>query len=114
MMDNIPTIRNRSEFQKRVLDSDLPVVATFYAQWCEDSAQLSGQLEQMADEYGDRMKFVKVDIDQSGDLEQIFKIYVTPTVLLIESGEITQRWENDQESRDYRGAFDATLSRHAA
>ena len=110
MFETIESIHNSREFQRTVLQSDRPVLAIFYTDWCEDSYKLQSVLSELLKDYGDRVRVVKADTDKAPDLEQLYQIKVTPTVLLFEHGEITRRWNNDLELGDYRQVLEGVMA----
>jgi thioredoxin-like negative regulator of GroEL len=113
MMENIESIKDSMEFDGRVLDSTMPVIAIFCAQWCEDSEALAPQLSCMADQYRDRIAFYKIDIDEATDLEEQYGIQVTPTVVLFEDGQVRQTWINDQDAKNYIQVLEKLVGAHA-
>jgi thioredoxin-like negative regulator of GroEL len=112
-MENIEQIKDSAEFDGRVLDSTMPVIAIFYAQWCEDSEALAPELSRMANQYRDRITFYKIDIDEATDLEEQYGIAVTPTVVLFEDGQVRQTWMNDKDPKNYLQTLDKIVGAHA-
>eukprot|EP00250_Pteridium_aquilinum_P015196 c22437_g1_i3 orf=128-658(+) len=68
-----------------ILDStrDCPVVVDFYATWCGPCILLSQELEQLAAEYGEAVKFLKVDTDEEYELASEMKIQGLPTLIFV-------------------------------
>jgi len=73
-------------FRAQVLESDLPVVVDFHADWCGPCHQLAPVLEGLAEEWDGRVRFVKVDIDRNPDVARAYRISSIPAVLLFEEG----------------------------
>lgn len=73
-------------FKEAVIESDKPVVVDFWAQWCGPCKKLSPIIEDLAEEYGDRITFAKVDLDKERDLGAMFQILSIPTVLIFNEG----------------------------
>jgi thioredoxin len=68
-----------------------PVVVDFYATWCGPCKVLSPRLDQLAGEFGDRIKFVAVDVDQSPKLAAQFQVQGIPTLLFFSAdGTVTE------------------------
>lgn len=72
-------------FQKEVLESELPVLVDFNATWCPPCQALHPILEEIANEGGD-FKIVAVDIDDEEDLAKKFNISSIPCLILFNSG----------------------------
>ncbi|MBQ6387456.1 MAG: thioredoxin [Ruminococcus sp.] len=77
-------------FEKEVMQSDRPVLADFYANWCGPCKMLRPVLEEISDERQD-VKFVSVDIDEEDDLAEQFEVSAIPCVVLIKDGEEVNR-----------------------
>lgn len=76
-----------ANFEAEVLESDMPVLVDFSAEWCGPCKQLSPIIDGLAEEYNGRVKVGKVDIDQSQETASRFGIMSVPTVLLFKGGE---------------------------
>lgn len=74
-------------FRRDVLESDVPVVVDFHADWCRPCHQIAPLLEQLSGEWEDRVRFVKVDIERNRDVARAYRISSIPAVLLFEEGE---------------------------
>ncbi len=76
----------KGEFQKEVMESDKPVLVDFFANWCGPCKMLGPILEQVADET-EKVKIVKVDIDENMDIAQRYGIMSVPTLILLKKGQ---------------------------
>lgn len=81
----------RENFRTEAEHAELPVLIDFYATWCAPCRAFTPTLEQLSQEYGDRCKFCKVDIDRQEGLAGQFDIMSVPTLVLMQDGEIQQR-----------------------
>ena len=75
------------DFQKEVLDSELPVLVDFFAPWCGPCRILAPALEGMAKTYDGRLKVVKVNVDDAQQLAANYRIRSVPTLMLFKNGE---------------------------
>lgn len=73
-------IVNSNEFRSEI--SEGVVLVDFFATWCGPCKMLAPVLEQLGEEMSDKVKIVKVDIDQSADLADEFRISSVPTMIL--------------------------------
>lgn len=78
----------KSDFVKEVLNSDLPVVVDFYADWCGPCKQIAPAMEALADKWEGKVRFFKVDIDAETEIARAYNISSTPAVLRFEQGEV--------------------------
>jgi thioredoxin 1 len=75
------------DFEREVLASHVPVIVDFWAPWCGPCRVVNPILMDMADEYGERVRFVKVNVDESPETQARFSVLSIPTVTLFEAGE---------------------------
>lgn len=75
-------------FKEDVLEATLPVLVDFYADWCGPCKMVAPVLEELAAEYGDKIKIVKVNVDKETQLAQQFRVVTIPTMMVFENGEI--------------------------
>lgn len=69
-----------ADFETEVVRAGKPVVVDFYATWCGPCKTLAPRLDKLAGEFGDRIKFVSVDLDQAQELAQKLNVQGVPTL----------------------------------
>lgn len=74
---SVHEVSSRS-FQREVLESDVPVVVDFHAEWCGPCHQIASLLQRLSEEWGDRVRFVKLDIDRNRDVARAYRISSSP------------------------------------
>ena len=79
---------SQAEFSREVLQSSVPVLIDFYADWCGPCRMLSPTLQKIANDYGGKAKIVKVDVDQEPALAGQFNVSSIPTLVFMQNGEI--------------------------
>ena len=79
---------NDKTFRAEVEESSLPVVVDFYASWCGPCKRMHPIMEKLAAEYGNKYKFVKVDIDDARGLADRFSVKSIPTFLFFKDGKL--------------------------
>ncbi|MDA0833373.1 MAG: thioredoxin [Planctomycetota bacterium] len=79
---------SQAEFSREVLQSSVPVLIDFYADWCGPCRMLSPTLQKIANDYGGKAKIVKVDVDQEPALAGKFNVSSIPTLVFMQNGEI--------------------------
>ncbi|MBR6558777.1 MAG: thioredoxin [Clostridia bacterium] len=75
-------------FETEVIKSDIPVLIDFFATWCGPCMMIAPHLEELADEFDDRVKICKVDVDTAPSLAEKFNVSVIPTLVFLKNGEI--------------------------
>lgn len=74
-----------ANFEKEVLQSDRPVLADFYANWCGPCKMLRPILEEISDDRQD-VKVVSIDIDEEDELAEEYEVSAIPCVVLFKNG----------------------------
>ena len=77
-----------ADFDSHVLQSDVPVLVDFWAPWCGPCKMIAPALDQLAGEYADKAKVVKVDVDQNPATAMKFRVRSIPMLLVFKDGQI--------------------------
>ena len=88
MSDNVKEITS-ANFDQEVLESDLPVLIDFLAEWCGPCKQLAPTVEEVADAMVGSVKVCKMDVDSNQDLAVQYGVRSIPTRLIFKNGEVT-------------------------
>lgn len=75
-------------FESEVLESSIPVVVDFYADWCAPCRTLSPMLDRISRKFDRQAKIVKVNIDQEPELARQFNVSSIPTLTFVIRGEV--------------------------
>lgn len=95
---------NASNFQSEVLDSTVPVLVDFWAEWCGPCRVMGPILEEIAKELeSSKIKIAKVNVDQAGELAQQYEIMSIPAFKLFKGGKVVAEFVG---SRSKQGVID--------
>lgn len=76
-----------ANFAVEVLDSDVPVLVDFYAEWCGPCKMMGPIVKEMADTYDGKMRIGKLNIDEDIEIAQKYKVMSVPTFIIFKKGE---------------------------
>ena len=75
-------------FDTDVLQSDKPVLVDYWAEWCGPCKMIAPILEEVASEYGEKIKICKMNIDENQETPPRYGIRGIPTLILFKNGEV--------------------------
>ena len=81
---------NSQNFEEEVLKSNIPVLVDFSADWCGPCKMMAPVIDQLADEYEGEMKVGKINVDQSPDIAQKYKVMSIPMFAFFKNGEVVE------------------------
>lgn len=77
-----------SAFEADVLKSNTPVLVDYWAEWCGPCKMIAPVLDEVADDFKDRVKFVKLNIDENAETPRKYNVRGIPTLMLFKSGDL--------------------------
>ncbi|HUW21857.1 MAG TPA: thioredoxin [Candidatus Bathyarchaeia archaeon] len=97
-----------ANFETEVLKSDLPVFVDFYASWCGPCQMAAPVIEELAKEYEGKIKFAKLNIDQSRESAAKFQVVSIPTVVIFSKGKEIKRLVGYPGKAGYKELIDSS------
>lgn len=87
MSTNIIAITDNS-FENEVIESNIPVLVDFWAQWCGPCKAIAPILDDLAQKYTGKLKIAKLDVDQNPGTPPKFGVRGIPTLILFKDGQV--------------------------
>lgn len=77
---------NKDNFEKEVMEANVPVLIDFWASWCGPCRMMSPVIDKIAEEMGDKLKVCKVNVDENHELAEKYEIMTIPAFIIIKNG----------------------------
>ena len=91
---------NKDNFEKEVMEAEVPVLIDFWANWCGPCRMMSPLIDQIAEEMGDKVKVCKVNVDENHELAEKYEIMTIPAFIIVKNGAETGRTIGVQPKED--------------
>ena len=90
-MANTTVAITDDSFEADVLNSEIPVVVDYWAEWCGPCKMIGPILEELASEFGDKVKIAKLNIDENQTTPPKYGIRGIPTLMIFKNGEVADQ-----------------------
>ena len=88
----------------------MPVFVDFWAEWCGPCRMVSPVVEDLAGEYEGKVKFVKVNVDEAGELASRYNVFSIPTLILFNKGEVVSQQVGAASKESYQNMINRALA----
>jgi len=82
---------NDSNFKEEVLESDIPALVDFWAQWCGPCLMVAPVLKEIAEEYKGKLKVCKVNVDDAPNTASKYGVMSIPTLAIFKDGKVVDK-----------------------
>jgi thioredoxin 1 len=94
-------------WDKEVLNSDVPVLVDFWAEWCGPCRMMSPTVDAIATDYAGRVKVGKLNVDENGATSMRYQVRGIPTLLLFKGGKVVEQKVGAVGKSDVQKMLDA-------
>ncbi len=98
-----------ANFDAEVVNAETPVLVDFWAEWCMPCKMIGPIIDELAGEYGERVKFGKVNIDSHRQAAMQHGIQAIPTLLLFNGGQVVNKIVGLKSKNDMKTIIDTVL-----
>jgi thioredoxin 1 len=98
-----------ANYQSEVVQSQVPVLIDFWAEWCQPCRMIGPTIDQIASEYAGKAKVGKVDVDSNRNLAVQFGIQSIPCVVVVKGGQVVARAMGIKPKAEFAKMIDAAL-----
>ena len=88
----VSQVSDAKTWETDVISSDIPVFVDFWAEWCGPCRMVGPVIEELANDYDGKVKFVKVNVDEANELASKYNVFSIPTF------DCSQKWRNSQST----------------
>ncbi len=94
-----------TNFDADVIQSDVPVLVDFWAEWCQPCHMLTPTIDELAADYKGKVKVGKVDTDANRDVSIKYGISAIPTIILFSGGEVVKKFVGLTSKEQFEAAL---------
>ena len=104
-----PIAVDEANFEQKVLKSKTPVLVDFWAPWCRPCLMAAPVLEELAEEYADRITIAKLDVDQNAKTAAKYNIMAIPNLIIFKDGKPVSQIVGYKPKAELKRDLDAVL-----
>ena len=97
-------------FKTEAIESDVPVLVDFWAEWCQPCKMIAPTIDQLAQDYAGRVRVGKVDTDANREVSIEYGISSIPTVILLKGGQVVHKFVGVTAKDDFVAELDKAVA----
>lgn len=106
----VSQVSDAKVWESDVINSDIPVFVDFWAQWCGPCRMVGPVIEELADDYDGKVKFVKVNVDEANELASKYNVFSIPTLAILKKGEVVSQQVGAASKESYQQMIERALA----
>jgi thioredoxin 1 len=107
----VKEVSDTKSWETDVMSSSMPVFVDFWAEWCGPCRMVSPVVEELSEEYGEKVDFVKVNVDQANELASKYNVFSIPTLAIFNKGQIVAQQVGAASKESYKNMIDKALEK---
>ncbi len=92
----------KKSFQELIQSNETPVLVDFYADWCGPCKAMTPVIQNLAKEYKDKLKIIKIDVDKNPQVAAQYRVQGIPTFVLFDKGQVLWRKSGAMPPQDMK------------
>jgi len=97
---------NDENFKQEVLESEIPVLVDFWAEWCGPCRMIAPMIDEIAGEYADKVKVCKLNVEEGAQTASSYGVMNIPTLMIFKGGEVTDKMVGVMPKSDIAAKLD--------